>query len=435
MGTARRIHAITIIAVVAMTAGGFAQQPRQAKPIPRGTSTIAGNILDAVTRAPVANCQLEVNGSGFFSTVRSNAEGAFELKDIVAGEYFFLITCPEHLMNCFPSAPAPTRAEAETALRRTCLVDVARDQQLAGVNFFVTPGAVARGRVVAFDGHPVADATVRLGRGIRGEAAPFAKAVKTDEEGRFDLINAPAGEWRLEVQIAPVPGGLPTPIIYYPGLLSWEDATGVELVAGKVKDDLIIRLPRVNENTLTVAVPPADATFSEIAVSVVQQTPFVTRRLALDAEGVATLNGIVPGRYFAVALASSNGKPWAGFEVVDFVEDRYDARLQLLPTGSITGKIIVERGAAPDFDGVMVGASWIYDGVDVIPNGLPESSVGSDGSFRIDGLYGTRQLQVRALGTEWEVTAVRLGRNDVTDTGIIVVPGASMEATIVIRRR
>jgi hypothetical protein len=430
-----RAQIMTAIAVVAITAAGaFAQQPRQAQPIPRGTSTIGGNVFDAVTRDPVANCQLDVRGSGFLTTVRTGADGAYELKDIAAGEYFFQITCPEHLMNCFPSEPAPTRAEADAALRRTCLVDVTRDQQRSGVNFFVTPGAVARGRVVAFDGRPVADATVRLGRGMRGEASPSAKSVKTDAEGHFDLINAPAGEWRLEVEIAPVPGGLPTPIIYYPGLLSWENAAGVELTAGKVTDDLVITLPRVNENVLTVAVP-ADAAFSDVAVSVVQQTPFVTRRLALDAEGVGTLNGIVPGRYFAVALASAGGRQMAGFEVVDFVDDRYDARLQLLPTGSIAGKIIVERGAAPDFDGVMVGASWVHDGVDIIPNGSPEAKVGGDGSFRIDGLYGTRQLQVRALGTEWEVTAIRLGRNDVTDTGIIVVPGTSMEATIVVRRR
>jgi hypothetical protein len=131
----------------------------------------------------------------------------------------------------------------------------------------------------------------------------------------------------------------------------------------------------------------------------------------------------------------SRDRHWAAYEVVDFIEDAYEARLQLLPTGSIAGRIVVETGSLPPLDGVMVGASWIYDGAEVNPLAADEANVAPDGSFRIDNLFGTRKLQLRALGLEWDVAAIRQDRTDVTERGVIVVPDATTQATIVLRRR
>jgi len=276
---------------------------------------------------------------------------------------------------------------------------------------------------------------VRLGRGIRGEPTASSTAATTDTEGRFELTKLLAGEWRLEVEIPPVPGGLTPPVVYYPGGLSWEEAGGVTLVAGKVTERLTITVPRINENTLTIFVPPADATISDIAVSVLQESPLVTRKIDLSTEGVGTLKGILPGRYFVSARAASRDKQWAAYEVVDFIEDVYEARLQLMPTGSIAGKIVTEKGDPPPVGGVMIGASWIHDGAEVDPINVDEVAVAIDGSFRIDNLFGTRLLRPRALGLEWEVAAIRQGRTDVTTSGVVVVPDATTEATIVLRRR
>lgn len=395
------------------------------RPLPRGTSSIRGRVFDSVTKTPVAGCTLRAGASGTFGTRVSDENGAYEFSDIAAGDYVFLIQCPTHLAGCF-GMDLPGGM---------CTVEVARDQRRDGIDFYLRPGAIARGRVVAFDGRPIAGANVRMGRGIHGEASPSATRVATDSDGRFELTNLHAGAWRLEVEIPAVPGGLTPPVVYYPGGLSWEDAVGVELIAGKVTDNLTITVPRINENTLMVVVPPADATISELVVSVLQQSPLVTRRLTLNAEGVGTLKAILPGRYFALALASSSDRRWAGFEVIDFVEDTYEAHLQLQPTGSIAGKIVGERGAAPNLDGVIVGASWVHDGVEVNPVEFAETRVAADGSFRIDGLFGTRKLQLRAIGTEWEIGSIQQDRTDVTESGITVIPDATVQATIVLRRR
>jgi hypothetical protein len=106
-----------------------------------------------------------------------------------------------------------------------------------------------------------------------------------------------------------------------------------------------------------------------------------------------------------------------------------------MPTGSIAGRIITDKGDPPPLAGVMVGASWIYDGVEVNPLDFDETPAGLDGSFRIDNLFGTRKLQLRGLDVDWEVAAIRQDRTDVTSSGVVVISDATTPATIVLRRR
>ena len=428
-GLKRRIGLISLVALAEASAL-VAQQRPVLRPIAPGTSAISGHVIDSISKAPLAGCAMQVMAGPDVqrATLTTSGDGSYSLPDIAAGSYFFILECPGYLRSCFGRDAADTTLPCGN-------VDVVRDQRRDDVDFRVIPGAIARGQVLTFDGRPMTRATVRLGRGIRGEPTFMVAPVTTDTEGRFELINLPAGEWRLEVEIPQAPGGLRPPTVYYPGGLAWEEAVGVELVAGKVTDRLTIVVPRINENTLTVVVPPADATISDIAVAVLRESPLVVRQIDLDAEGVGTVKGLLPGRYFVAARAASREKHWAAFAVVDFIEDSYETRLQLQPTGSIVGKIVAEGECLPPLDGVMVGASWVHDGVEVNPLVADEASAAPDGSFRIDSLFGTRKLQLRGLDLNWEVAAIRQDRTDVTSSGVIVVPDTTTTATIVLRRR
>lgn len=304
----------------------------------------------------------------------------------------------------------------------------------AGQQQTVAPGATVRGRVVDADGTPIARAVVRLGPQRFDKAHVSARPAITGADGRFELANLPAGSFRIEVQMPRPADGLLPPIVYYPGVLTWDEALRVELAAATVISDLTIVLPKIVEPTLTVALRPRDQAITRVAVSILRAAPLMVRRVDLDQQGVATIRGMVPGRYVVAARGSSKKKQFAAFEIVDFAESSASVALRLLPTGSIAGKIVTERGERPPFDGVSVGAAWVHDGADVAPLIPDHTPVGRNGGFRIGGLFGTRQLRVTGLDRNWVVRAVRQKRRDVTVSGIDIVPDRTIDATIVVAR-
>lgn len=295
-----------------------------------------------------------------------------------------------------------------------------------------TPGATATGRVVAADGTPIARALVRLGAPLRDRSGAMVRAAVTDGNGTFELRNIPAGSFRLEVELPRPRGGLSPPIVYYPGALTRDEAVRVEFAAGQVVGDLTIVVPQIIENTLTVRLGPRDKSITRVAVSVLRAAPLMVRQLDLDQQGVATISGMVSGRYVVAARGASKRKQFAAFEVVDFAEDSANVSLRLLPTGSIAGKIVAERSGRPPLGGVSVGAAWVHHGADVTPLAPDQTSVARNGAFRIDGLFGTRQLRVTGLDRQWVVRAVRQKRRDVTVAGVNILPGRTTEVTIVV---
>jgi hypothetical protein len=105
------------------------------------------------------------------------------------------------------------------------------------------------------------------------------------------------------------------------------------------------------------------------------------------------------------------------------------------PASRIVGRIIGEKGAAPDFAGVRVGAKWIYNGIEINPLSVDESPVQPDGTFQLGGLFGTRQLQLIALDPIWEIRSITQGRIDLTQTGISLTPDGEANVVVVVGRR
>ena len=208
------------------------------------------------------------------------------------------------------------------------------------------------------------------------------------------------------------------------------------LVAGKVTDGLTIVVPRINENTLTIVVPPPDATISDIAVSVLRESPLAVRQIELNrrrrrhAQRRPARALLCGGARVVARQAVGRRSKWSTSS-----KTAMKRGCSCMPTGAIAGRIVADNGGLPPLDGVIVGASWIYDGAEVNPLAVDEAKVAPDGSFRIDNLFGTRKLQLRALELGWEVAAVRQDRTDVTISGVVVVPDSTIEATIVLRRR
>ena len=73
--------------------------------------------------------------------------------------------------------------------------------------------------------------------------------------------------------------------------------------------------------------------------------------------------------------------------------------------------------------------------IDLDPLARDEGQVGADGSFTIDGLFGRRVFRVAGLPADWQMTAIRQGRSDITSSGIDLAPGTAIEISIVVAQR
>jgi hypothetical protein len=224
-------------------------------------------------------------------------------------------------------------------------------------------------------------------------------------------------------------------VIYAPGVMSRDEAGIVQLAAGRVTENITITVPPVLSSTVTVRVPPPDATMSSMTVSITRVSPLMTQPLQLDSDGRATITGLVEGRYFVTATAWSGGDRWVAYQVIDLIQDSVEVSLHLQPAGRIRGRIVAARGAMPPLNGATVGATWIDDEVKLNPLSPNEAPVGADGTFEIGGLFGRRILQLMRFDPDWKIESVMYGRSDVATAGVDVTPNATTEVTIIVARR
>lgn len=242
-----QLPAIAVI-LTAVYANAVAQVPRP-EPLDEGTSALRGTVTDALTKAPIAGCEVR---AGQFApgrrraqsaAVRTSADGVYEFAGIAAGDYLLSVNCPSHIFACM---------QLDERDAAPCgMVNLLRDQQRSDLNFRLTPGATARGRVVDGSGRPVAQATLFL-VGPFDRNVPYSPAM-TKTDGTFELPRLPGGKWRLEVDVPSPPGGPRLPRFYYPGVLTREEAGFVELIAGRVTTNITVTVPRVLDSTLTGA--------------------------------------------------------------------------------------------------------------------------------------------------------------------------------------
>lgn len=418
---------LTLVVMVLAIAGGQRFQPL---PIEPGTSSISGTVVDAVTKAPLAEVAVRLSRwdgtSTYAGTAHTDQRGWYEFVSIAEGSYSMMAESNDHLFSCYGAT--------QTDPSRCSNVRLARDQALTGVNLQLTPGAVVRGRVVNSSGQPVAGATIRL---IAPRASiPFVQAGggRTRADGSFELARIEAGEWTVELESAASPTAVRPPLIYYPGVIDRGAAKTIALAAGETLGNVNFVLPDLSAHTLTLRVSSPEPAVGSAAAAVIRASPLMTARVRLDAYGIGRLGGLLPGRYFAAARASTATKVFTAFQVVNFTGDPQEVMLSLRPAGAIAGRIVAERGTLPPLAGVRVAAAWVHDDVEVNPLVPDQAEAAADGRFRIDGLFGQRAMQLIGLPADWGVNAVLQGRRNVTRR-VTVTPGSTTTVTIVLGRR
>jgi len=430
----QRIRIAVIVAMAAITPPIAAAQQRKPLPPEAGTSTIAGRVIDAQTKEPIAGVDVTLatftSGAARGAVVKTGADGTFEFSDILEGNYMVTSMSSDYVTGCYVNT---------NSLAPCSGFDLLRDQRRNDIVIALMKTATARGRVVDQQGAPVAGATVRIGvpqqpgNSIAG-ALVTRTPVVTGADGSFELKGLSPGGWNLELELPIQPGSLRLPIVFYPGVFNSDEATRVELIAGRTNDNLLFTLPEATDSVLTVRVSPGALEFAGVKTSLIRPSPLVVTPISLSDDGIGVVKGLLAGHYAVLAQGSIGDTPWAAFEIANFFPPSFDVSLQMAPAGRIAGRIVAQQGGLPPLNGVRLAASWVYDDVEINPLTFDETDVAADGSFRIGGLFGRRSIRVIGLPSGWSVSSILQGRSDVT-SGIDVPLDSTVELTIVVSRQ
>ena len=200
--------------------------PATGRGVLRG-ATIKGRVVDAATKAPLADARVRLTGPTQRGPVLSDSAGAFEFNGLPAGTYSFVVERNGYLSTSWPDSSRWIR-------RREDPIRLAATANVENLTLAIERGGVVAGKVMTATGEPVSGAQVSL----LGLWPPtFNRIGTTNDLGDYRVPDLPAGRYVLRAQLragAGAPGDTPlrAPLpTYYPGTLQRGEAQ--ELVVGR----------------------------------------------------------------------------------------------------------------------------------------------------------------------------------------------------------
>jgi hypothetical protein len=260
----------------------------------------------------------------------------------------------------------------------------------------------------------------------------------SDAEGKFEIQGVPPERIILRAQPRATHATAEAnwraiashPPAYFPGVLTLPDAWPIEVKPREIIE-LDFHMPPVFIGSIkTVISGPDGYTLEQLRV--MRPEAKQIKNVTLSPDGIGYADSLREGRYVVAARGRLKHAPLAAFQIVHITGGEVVVALALEPAATVTGRVVVERGGVPPVGNALVAAAWTDGTINLDPIGRDEAYIGPDGSFRIEGLFGTRTFHVLGLPDGWRVSAVRQGGSDVTSSGVDLRPGATVEISMVV---
>jgi carboxypeptidase family protein len=194
--------------------------------------------------APLEGVKITIEGQGKTVTVTTDGDGKFHASSLPEGSYKVRVSPPEGL--------SAGRNESE--------IKVA-DRGCAGVEFWLAVDGRVSGRVIDAEGRPLSNCYVMLySADAPNRYSGFSMNATTDDQGQYKMGLIPPGNYKLSVNYDGPSDKQPAeliksfPLVYYPGVLS-ADQAGVIVVGESAKvEGIDFRAPALIERTIEGAV-------------------------------------------------------------------------------------------------------------------------------------------------------------------------------------
>lgn len=417
-----RCLALTLYAVVGLVA------PTTGQPRDRGqgasTASLAGRITTGTPARPLAGAQVNVSaerGRTQESTT-TGPDGRFLVDGLPAGRYVVTAGKGGFLRLQF----GQTRP-----FDRGTPLQLAAGESLTGVDVHLPRGAVLTGLVLDQLGEPAVGAMAHAQRyefaSGRWRMVTAGRSDDTDDRGRYRIYGLPPGEYFLEV----VPNGYsssgagPT---YYPGTTEVDSAQRIAVGLGEELAGLDLQLTHVETGRVTGRV--AGAGGLPPTVGLVSRTPGARIRSGrVGRDGSFAIDGVPPGRYLAYTSTSSTDGPirFALAELTVGAGDAEGLALQLTTGARAAGMIAVYGGDAVPFTPPELQLFTMPQGFVDVPVGRGTGRVANDWSFEIQGIGDAQLIRLIGLPDGWELEAVLLNGQDITDQPVRLPAGRTTD--------
>lgn len=179
---------------------------------------------DGHTVYPIDGARVIATSGGRHFETRSNAEGEYRLPGLPAGSYVFAVVLPGRLV------PVPPRGG-----RLPWATIEVRDRGCAQVDYQTASDGRVRGRLLDARGQPIAGRSVFLFPARSAAESVKALSERTDDRGRFEFAELPAGRYVLAINIEgrhPDDAYPRYPRVYYPASRTEVGATPLALSEG-----------------------------------------------------------------------------------------------------------------------------------------------------------------------------------------------------------
>lgn len=406
--------------------------PATQKAPPVATGSIAGLVMDAESRAPLARARVTLTSPALSEprVALSGRDGAYVFRTLPAGAYSVVVTRTGYAPRQY--------GERRTAAPMT--VAVATGQSVTGIDVALQRAGVIVGQILDEDNVPFAGAIVDAVVSRTESGQPTLLSVsrtESNDKGEFRLIGLAPGQYYVTafdpayLNVGDETGPLSYTPTYYPGVVFAEQATRVIVTAGaEPTAKIVFSLKLVRPARVSGVLGSIDrrqlisgaVIMSPIHGEALAAVP--TRDVSILPDGTFAFRNVPPGRYQIRARGEVDPEGvslFATFTIAIEGRDISNLDMTLTPGASVEGTLLVDAVSTPRpvaFTGVRVRAPFA-DGTSF--GDAPTGDVAPDGDYRIRGLMtGSHFITVEGLSYPWVLKSVVYRGQDITDAAVEV---------------